>query len=389
MFAYGIFKVIYSPFKAFKEIAENPKYAGPVLIMILFVVAYTGYGYTAISKTYVEQTMPTASDLDKWTENYTLWSSSYGVNISCSEDHIGDTYYGNKSVEFSIANSTQIWMRLDNIGSLNCSDPEGYKNMSFRIKWIHPSATSPNNASLYLYSSPNHFYCNLTGSFTQSINDAWNNLTISIGSESECWRSNNIAEADWSNITGLKFEFMWPTRSDLTVRIDGLFFRGVFKPFMESAGSAYLFNFPLVAFMQFTIKWVFLAGLLYVLVKVFGGKAVWKPLLTLAGFSLITLFMQTMVNVAAYATLPALHYPIEILGGVPGEAEAAFKPISEATQFVSQITSYIQIVVHMWTIALCAIAMRLLFEFSWMKNVLISSLAYVLSLLAMSFIMGY
>ena len=52
------------------------------------------------------------------------------------------------------------------------------------------------------------------------------------------------------DIIGLKLEFVWPTVSNLTVRIDGLFFRGVFKPFMESVGSTYLFQTPLTAFMH-------------------------------------------------------------------------------------------------------------------------------------------
>jgi len=387
LFAYGIFKVIYSPFKAFKEIAEKPKYAGPILIMILFVLAHTGCAYTAMSKTYVEQTTPSDSDLDRWTENCTLWKRD-GASISCSDDHIDGGYYGNKSIEFFVKDDTQIRMELDNIGSLNCTGPEGYKSVSSRIKWINPSATKPNNASLYLYSSQtDYFHYNLTGIVIESNNDVWNNLTISIGPESGHWR-NNTAESDWSNIIGLKLEFMWPTVSNLTVRIDGLFFRGVFKPFMESVGSTYLFQTPLTAFMQFTINWVFLAGLLYVIVKAFGGKSVWKTLLTLAGFSLITLFIQAIVTLAAYTTLPTVYYPIETLGGVPAEAEVAFKPILEAMQLVTQITSYFQIVVHIWTIALCAIAIGLLFEFSWMKRVLISSLAYLLSLLAMSFMMG-
>ena len=68
----NIFKVIYAPQKAFKEISQNPKYIGPILIMILFTVANMGYFYTIVSKTYVEQTLPTAKQLDRWTENSTL-----------------------------------------------------------------------------------------------------------------------------------------------------------------------------------------------------------------------------------------------------------------------------------------------------------------------------
>jgi len=56
LFAYEVIKVIYSPFKAFKEIVQNPRYLGPVMVMILFVAAYTGFSYVATSKLYDEQT---------------------------------------------------------------------------------------------------------------------------------------------------------------------------------------------------------------------------------------------------------------------------------------------------------------------------------------------
>ncbi|MDH5460180.1 MAG: hypothetical protein OEW71_03995, partial [Candidatus Bathyarchaeota archaeon] len=199
MFAYGIFKVIYSPFKAFKEIIQNPKYIGPILIVILFIIANVGFVYVAISKTYVEKTLPAASQLDEWTENSTLWTSN--ANVIESEDCISGSYYGNKSIEFSIINDTQIGMQLNNTGPINCSDTEGYKNMSFRIKLIYPTTTKLNNASLFLHSSSaDYFYYNLTKHFIPFNTTKWNNLTIPIGPESE-FRRKGTTEADWSNIT--------------------------------------------------------------------------------------------------------------------------------------------------------------------------------------------
>lgn len=387
MFAYGIFKVIYSPFKAFKEITEKPKYAGPALVMIIFVLANTGFSYVLLSKSYFDQIIPTSSKLDEWTENCTLWTSNVGTP-RCSADHIDGTLYGNSSIEFSVVNGSQMWMRLNMMDSLHCSGPDGYKNLSFRIKWNCTDEVKPNNATIYLFSTPSdYFYYDLTENFTQSSESIWNNLTIPLGSENAKW-TNNSADAGWDNVNGLRLEFTWSTSSNITTLVDGLFFHGVFKPLIETS-SGYIFNYLLTGFMQFTIQWVVLGGLLYIISKTLGAKAVWKTLLTIAGFALITLFVQTVANTAAYANLPAIRYPLEILGGVPGEGQTAYDRILEAAQPVFQITSYIQIVVHVWTVALCVIAIRLLFRFSWMKSVLISSLAYLLSLLVMSFIMGY
>ena len=388
MFAYGIFKVIYSPFKAFKEIIQNPKYIGPILAMILFIVANVGFVYAAISKTYVEQTLPTASQLDEWTENCTLWTSGSGVEIRCSDDHIDGSYYGNKSIEFSIEESKQIWMQLKTTEPVNCSSIEGYKNMSFRIKLILSTTTELNNAGILLHSSPaDYFYYDMTEHFTPLNSNVWNNLTIAVGPESG-QLMNSTANADWTNITSLRFEFTWPENTNITVRLDGLFFRGIFRSLAENA-SIYVLNFSVSAFMQFTIKWVLLTGILYIVGKALGAKTVWKTLLILVGFALITLFIQALITAATYATLPTLYYPLELIGGVEGESEIAYNKILEDTWLVSQVTSYVQIGIHIWTIALCAIALRLLAEFSWTKALIVSTVAYFVSLLVESFIFGF
>jgi len=382
LFPYEVFKVIYSPFKAFKEIIRNPKYIGPILIMILFVLANIGFGYVLLSKTYLDQTIPYASEFDKWTEDTALWDSNAGITPN-TDDYISGDYYGNKSMKFSLVDGSQIQMQLNIVDSLNCTGPEGYKNLSFRLKLIEP-LTKPTNASLYLFSTQpqDNFYNNLTDKLNET--SLWNNITISVGPESEEWLSNNT-NAGWDNITGLELQFTWLTESNITLLIDGLFFHGVYKPLIESA-SGYLINYPIIAFMQFTIQWVTLGGFLYIVPKIFKVKTVWKPLLIIAGFSLITIFIQIVITSVVLSTLPELHYPLEILGGVPGEGQTAYDQILEATQIADQILWYIEKVVYVWTIALCAIALRLMFAFSWTKSLFVSALSYLLSLFISRFL---
>jgi hypothetical protein len=381
----NIFKVIYAPRKAFNEIAQNPKYIGPILIMILFTVANLGYFYTIVSKTYVEQTLPTAEQRDMWTENSALWTGTSGVTVKDNfVDYINGTYYGNRSIEFSIVSSTQISMQLDDIGSINCSGEDGYKSLYLRIKRTSPDDT-PENVTIYLFSatSSDYFYYNLTEKFHNSTKNVWNNLTIPL--DSSIW--NNSANANWGNITGLKSEFGWRNNSNITLLVDGLFFGGIFKSPVENVTN-YMINFSIVSVMQFVIKWVFVGGLLYIMTKAFKAKTVWRPLLILAGFALITMFVQAIINAATFSTLPTLYYRLELLGGVKGESENAYNEISNNTWLVSQISGYIQIATHFWTIALCAIATRLLAEFSWSKSVLIATVAYFVAIMAQSFLLG-
>jgi hypothetical protein len=386
LFAYGIFKVIYSPFKAFKEIIQKPKYLGPILIMILFIAANVAFFYTIISKSYVEQTLPTAEQQDIWTQNYTLWTWTAGANAAEDyNDYINGSYYGNESIEFSMVNSTQMWMQLNDIGSINCLGSDGYKNLSLRVKVTSPEAT-PENVTIYLFSatSSDYFYYDLTENFSSSTYNIWNNLTVPLGPDG--WLSNN--SANWANITGLKLDFTWLDASNITLLVDGLFFRGVFKSFMETTGYSYLLNYSLVASMRFVIEWVALSAILYIMTKAFGATIIWRTMLITIGFALIVMFVQTVISAATYATLPNLYYPLEFISGVNGEGEIAYNKILEETWLVSQINTYVQIGVYVWTIALCAVATRLLTEFSWIKSFLIATVAYFGTLIVEGLILG-
>lgn len=381
----NIFKVIYSPFEAFKEISQNPRYIGPIIIMILFTAANIGVTYNIISKTYIEQTLPTAELLDEWTENSTLWT---GPEVDITEnniDYINGTYYGNRSIQFSIADNKQISMQLNDTGSINCSGPNGYKNLYLRMKWTSPQDT-PENATIYLFSATpsDYFYYNLTEKTSDATFNVWNNLTVPL--DAEKWL-NNGTYADWGNITGLRLDFAWSNDVNITLLVDGSFFGGVFKSPAENF-TGYLFNFSIISVMQFIIKWVFLSGILYIMTKAFKAQTVWKTSLILVGFALITMFIQAVINTAAFSTLPTIRYPLEIIGGVQGESEAAYSKILEETWLVSQISSYVQIGIYVWTIALCAIATRLLAEFSWSKSFLVAAVAFFASLMIETFVLG-
>lgn len=369
---YQVLKILYAPHKAFKEITQNQKYIGPVLILILFVATSAGYGYAILSRSYIEQTLPkvdsSAGHFDAWTENANLWSSPSGANVRENfTDFINGSYYGNRSIEFSMLNSPQISMQLMNIGQINCSGPDGYKNVSLRAKLVDPQNTNFSSAFIYLFSgnTSNYSYYNLTDTFSNSTANVWYNLTIPLAEGN--W-ANNSTPADWSNITGLKLEFSWPQNVNSTMLIDGLFFRGVFQGPSESAAASYLFSDSVSSLFQFVIRWIFISGILFLAVKALGAKTPWKPILISVGFALIILVVQTIANTIAVSTLITLHYPLEFLGGTSAETTAAFNQIISQTSVFYTVTAYIQMAVLIWIIALCAIATRLLVQFSWIKS---------------------
>jgi len=387
LFVYGIFKVIYSPFKAFKEISQNPRYVGPILIMILFIAANAGFVYTIVSKTYVEQTLPTGEQLDRWTENSTFWIKTADLAVDENyKDYINGTYYGNKSINFTRSNSTQISIQLDGTEHIDCAEPEGYKSLYLRIKQVAPEY-KPENVTIYLFSTTtsDYFYYNLTQKLSNSTINEWNNVTIPL--ETGEWL-NNGTNANWGDITGLKLEPIWLEDSNITLLVDGLFFGGVFRSPVENMVS-YLFNFSLSSSMQFIIRWVLLGGIIYLITKAFKAKTVWRPLLILVGSALVTMFVQAAINVVVFSTLPTIYYPLELIGGVGGESEIAYNRILEETWLVDQVYRYVQMGVLVWTITLCAIASHLLAEFSWTKSFLVATVAYFATLLISSFILPY
>lgn len=385
MFATDILKVIYAPHKAFKGIIQNPKYFGPTLIVILFIAASMGSTYAAISKTYIEKTLPDGKLLDEWTENSTLWTSNAGIPTE-SNDSMNGSYYGNKSIAFSIINNTEVWAQLKDVGSVNCSGPEGYSKLSFRIKWTSPK-TRPANATIQLLStsSSEYFSYNLTGALPNFTYNVWNNLTLPLISDG--W-SNSSSAASWDNITGLKLDFAWTDSSNITLVVDGVFFRGNFNSLLESAATTFLINYAFMAFTQILLVWVILTGLIYLMGRGLGGSVLWKPVLIVIGFTLVPMVIQSLVNTAAYLSSPTVHYPLELIGGVSGESDIAFNAILEQTWLTSQIMRYTQVAVYVWTIALCSLAVRVLTGFGWAKSFLIGAAAYLITLLAGSFLLG-
>lgn len=384
MFATDILKVIYAPHKAFKGIIQNPKYFGPTLIVILFIAASIGSTYAAISKTCIEKTLPDGKLLDEWTENRTLWTSNAG--IAESNDSMNGSYYGNKSIAFSITNNTEVWAQLKDIGPVNCSGPDGYSKLSFRIKWTNPEV-KPANATIQLLStiSSEYFSYNLTGALPNFTYNVWNNLTLPLISDG--W-SNSSSAASWDNITGLKLDFAWVDSSNITLVVDGVFFRGNFNSLLESAATAFLVNYAFMAFTQILLVWVILTGLIYLMGRGLGGSVLWKPVLIVIGFTLVPMVIQSLVNTAAYLSSPTVHYPLELIGGVSGESDIAFNAILEQTWLTSQIMRYTQVAVYVWTIALCSLAVRVLTGFGWAKSFLIGAAAYLITLLAGSFLLG-
>jgi hypothetical protein len=398
--ANDILRVLYAPQRAFKEIVTNPRYLGPFIVLIIFAVAQVGSSYVVASRSYIEQTMPAGNQGDVWTGNATLWAASPGVTITNNyADFINGSYYGSSSIEFAVSNSTDIQMALKDLGgSVNCG-ADGFKNISLRVKLVAPDV-KPENVTMYLYSLSdlNFFNYDLSSQFSNTTVNVWNNLTIPVGPSSGDWRRSDNA-ASWENITSLKMDFAWSSNSNIEMRIDGLFFRGIFKDPLEIYGVSYFATSALNAVTPFIFQWLLLTGLMYVIIKGLKGTVTWKPLMVAVGFALVTMVIQALISIATYATLPKIYYPLEVLAGVPGEFDLAYKVILDEVAQVSLIGGIVQVAIYVWIIALGAFITRYITiqsvegspgvqQFGWMKSFLVSGASFLLTLLILGFVLG-
>jgi hypothetical protein len=416
--AKDILRVFYAPNKVFKDIIQKPGYLIPIILLILFVVAQVGTSYEFGSKSYIEQTVPVGDKADEWTENATLWQANSSVAINDNYgDYINGTQvfadipdkYGNSSIEFKVSNSSMLQMALGNFDPQIDCGANGSKEVFFRVKIVSPDA-KPENVTLALYSlSESDFFSHdLTNAFSGSVVNVWNNISVPVGSGD--W--SNSGSPSWENITILKLDFAWSSDSNITLLLDGLFFRGRFITQIEREGGLLPFLANLQRLMglgaPFLFEWFLLTGLMYLLIKWLKGNVVWKPLMAAVGYALVITVVQAFIVAAVSTTLPDLHYPLEILANVSGEFEAAYEVLFTQITNINTAGYIVQVVAWVWLIALGAFITRAVTgdkkiaeqvhmgkatsdtavtvevtEFSWMKCLLVSGASLFLTIIVL------
>ena len=377
-------KVLYAPHKAFKEIIQNPKYWGPLLVFILVIAAQSGYYYAQSQKIYYEQTYPSSDQLGAWTTNATLWTVNQGVSVTNNYlNYLNSSDYGNGSMQFSATNTNDMAMSLSNI-SADCS-PTAFQNFSMRVYQSSPQTTPTKvTVTLYSQSDSNYFQNDITNEFTNaSLIGIWNNITIPVGANASNWQSNGSPQ--WENITGLKIEFNFASAGNVTIAMEGMFFRGEYQTFQQISSTGLIVTVFQESIFQFVFEWLFLTGVMYVIIKGLKGNVTWKPLFIALGIILIVTAIQGVISILATQTLPIIHSPIELQTQLPGEADAISSVLAVQTQTYTIITGVVQLATYVWIVALGALAVRALQpEFTYVKCILTSAAALIVTVILMS-----
>jgi hypothetical protein len=402
LFASDILKVLYAPHKVFKQIIQNPKYWGPILILILFASLQTGLFFAQYSRTEYERTSPAIGQLTSWTDNTTLWTVPSGIAISSNYlDIMNTTFYGNSSIQFDLLNSNNISVTISNFGSpVNCG-PTGFPELYIQIKIVQP-ATAPSGAKLQLFSqdASNYFQSDLTSSISNMTAGSWYNFTIPVGSGN--WQS--IGDPDWSKITGLNLTVTFPENSNTILRIGGLFLRGLYSTPIQDFGTAgFAASAIFSGFFSFVIQWIALSVVFFLLMKLLKGPVTWKPLFVSIAFALVTMVVETLIILVATLAMPAqIHYPFEFAYSYQVSYAPQFVAVlSSASQTVynstiapslatlTLITTIVAIATYVWITLIGSTVVRAITSFPWSKSILASAASVVLAYIILSLLAAF
>ncbi len=372
-----ILEVLYSPVNAFRKIIEKPDFKGVLLVLVLVVSSMMVSQYVLSSKLFLEDRLP---ENDDWTESLTIqhsWFSNGLPSLDDTDYQMGNKD-GNHSISSSVLTETSIWLKITDIDSINCSDETGYIELFFWIKWIHEDGSFPSSGTLKLFSGSedSYFASDLTDLLVSS--GEWTNTTLKVGPD-QGWTSNN--SPDWQNITGIEFKLDWSSSANLTLKIDGLFFRKYSSPIITGDFSMVLPSILLQLVLDFAMNWVLWAGILMLVAKLFNedlGR--WNVFFVIIGYSFIATVVYTLINVVPLSTLPPLNVPLD------ANALTALLNISWRPLLAYQLWLYIPIIGEVWIAALGAVALRLLKETTWNKAATIAAVAFAIRFLLRLFL---
>ena len=375
-----ILGVIYAPHKAFKKIADNPKYLAVAIIILLFMSLQAVYYYSYYSKINYEQTLPPAGQLNSFTTtNATQWVTTHGVTVAKnSQDFINQTFYGNNSLQFT-GYVSSLSIALEQFGYTADCGLDGFTSLNMNIKQVSPNG-APQSGIVTLYTAngtSNYFALDITLMLKNNLG-SWNNLTIPVGTSE--WQV--TGSPDWTEITGLKLSVTYQTTSELDILLQGVFFRGQYLTQINALGSGTFLGIAVYSiFMQVAFQWIILAVVSYVLLKILkANNVVWKTLIVAIGYTLIAVVIISVLLILSSFTLPAINcpydlpyssmaYPDAIINSASPMSQIAYEAITAATITFARLTTSINVFMYILQIIFVTFAVKAVSGSAYIKSI--------------------
>jgi hypothetical protein len=371
-----LIEVLYSPVKAFRKIIEKPDFKGVLLILVLVIASTAFFQFVYYSKQLPEIRMP---EDDAWTEALTNshnWTSN-GLPYLDNTDYKMGNSDGNHSVASSVINETSIWLKID-FDSVNCSGENGYNELFFWIKWINEAEMVPSSGTLRLFSGSEDSYFESTITEFSSSSGEWTNATLKVGSN-QGWSSNK--SPDWQNITGIEFRLVWLDAANLTMKIDGLFFRNYVSQIEAVGFSGAIFSILFSVTFTVAMNWILWAGIVVIVSKLFGedlGK--WNVFFVIIGYAFIAIVVCTLASALTFSSLPVVRVPLD------NELRIAVFNEVWLPNLAYQVGTLILWVGEIWVAALSAVVIRVMKNTTWGRAAVIAAVAFAIRFILRLFI---
>ena len=358
-----VFEVLYSPVKAFRKIIEKPDLKGVLLVLLLAIASTVVFQFIYNSKQLYENRAP---EDDNWTEVLTdqhNWTSIEAPSLDAT-----DYQLGNGSISSSVMDATSIWLKITDLDSINCSEEKGYTELFFWIKWTNEAETFPSSGTLKLFSGSEDSYFESDITDLLSSSGEWTNTTLKVGSDQD-WSPSN--SPDWQNITGIEFNLVWLDSANLTMKVDGLFFRNFISPIEALGFSGVMLSlFVSVAF-SVAMNWILWAGILFIVSKLFGEElGRWNVFFIIIGHAFIVTAVYTLASALAFSSLPVLSLPLH------SDLQIAVFNELWLPNIAYQVGTLILWVGEVWIAALSAVVIRLMKNTTWGKAATIAVVAF-------------
>jgi hypothetical protein len=357
-----VFQVLYSPVKAFKKIIEKPDIKGVLLVLLLLTVSSVAVQYVLSSKQLIEIRNP---ENDDWTEaltNQHNWTSDGSLSLD-----VTDYQLGNSSISSSALEATSIWLKLTGINSINCSEETSYPELFFWINWTNDAESFPSSGTLRLFSGSEDSYFEKDITDILASSGEWTNMTLNVGPD-QGWASPN--SPDWQNITGIEFNLVWSNSANLTLNIDGLFFR-TFASSIEQ-GTFYIEIISVI--LQVGMNWIIWAGVIVIVAKLLFHEDLgqWNVFFIIIGYVFMVTVISDIITVILASPLPNLMYLFDSTSGLYYSRNFELW----LSNWAYQVLTLLIWIGYAWRTALSAIVIRLMKNTTWGKALTISVIAF-------------
>jgi hypothetical protein len=372
-----VLEVLYSPVKAFRKIIKKPDLKGVLLVLLLAIASTVVFQFVYNSKQLYENRAP---EDDGWTEALTnshSWVSN-GLTLLDGADYQMGNSDGNHSITSSVVNETSIWLKITDFDSVNCSGEKGYNELFFWIKWVNEAETVPSSGTLRLFSGSEDSYFESTITEFSSSSGEWTNATLKVGSD-QAWSSNN--SPDWQNIMGMEFRLVWLDAANLTIKVDGLFFRNFVSPIEALGFSVAMLSLFVSVVFSVAMNWILWAGIVVIVAKLFGeelGK--WNVFFVIIGHAFMVIAVCNLVSALAFSSLPVVSLPLD------DNLQMAIFSEVWLPNLAYQAGTLILWVGEVWIAALSAVVIRLMKNTTWGKAATIAVVAFAVRFLLRLFI---